>query len=199
MQPIVPFVAALALCSSAALAQDAAAPPPPDSPMMGRMHFDKAEMEKHRAQMCSDHYARAVGKLAYLETKLALTDQQKPAFERWKDVKLTSAKAHSAACATRQWPGPDASIMERVKMQTKHLQDRLAELKAETPSLEALVGTLSAEQQKALQRVAMEVRHERMEAMEGMGGMRQRMMLIRRDGDDVTVRRSDGDMPSPAQ
>ena len=60
--------------------------------MMHMKHFDKADMEKHMAQMCQNHYAKAVGKLAELEVKLDLTAKQKPLYERWKGNLLSAAK-----------------------------------------------------------------------------------------------------------
>jgi LTXXQ motif family protein len=196
MQPktFVPFLAALALSASAALAQDAPTPPA-QGPMMRMHHFDKADMEKFHARMCSDHYARAVGQMAYLETKLALTDVQKPLFNRWKNIRLAAAKSHSANCATMQRPGPDASIMEHVDRETAMLERRLADLKAERPALETLVKSLTPDQQNELKRAAMHARHERfamMDRMHGdhgmMGGEGRRIVIMRQEG---------GEPPSP--
>ena len=169
---IVPFVASLALCASAAMAQDA--PTPPTAPAAkhmghGSWHMNKEGMAKHHAQMCTDLYAHAVGKLAYLETKLALTDNQKPLFERWKKVKLSAVKAHTDECATLTTSMWDASIVERMKTQEKMLKSRLASLQAEMPSLEALAASLSDEQKHVLDR-ARGMFGDRMHGMHGMMG-----------------------------
>lgn len=165
----VPLLASLALFASAAVAQEAPqAPQPGPGPMM-RMHMDPAMMAKHRAQFCQDRYARAVGKLAYLETSLDLTDVQKPLFNRWKNIRLEQAKAHSEQCATVKLPGPDASIMDRFNLRTTMLEARLADRKAETPALEALVKSLTPDQVKTLERAAMMERHHRMEMMHRWG------------------------------
>jgi hypothetical protein len=192
---LIPFIASLALCASAAMAQDA--PPAPPAPTAGHMghgpwHMNKEDMAKHHAQMCSDFYAHAVGGLAYLETRLALTDRQKPLFERWKHVKLSSARAHSDECTTMMPREMDTSIIDRLKMHEKKLKARLADLQAEMPSLEALVASLSDEQKHVLERThEMFGGHE----MHGMHGMMEHMHHgDGHDNDDATP-----PPPPPAQ
>jgi hypothetical protein len=125
--PILSIAAAL-LCTTVAAAQDA-----PDA-------------AQHRfAEMCIDRQAGAAGALAYLEAKLALTDKQQPLFERWKKVKLASVK--EADCSPP--PTGEPSIIDGLKREEKILRARLAEVKAETPALEALIAALTPEQQNA--------------------------------------------------
>ncbi len=201
MQPrtIVPFLASLALCASAALAQSApAAPPAPSAmqdhrPMMARMHFNVEDMQKHRAKMCADLTPRAIGKLAYLEAKLQLTDKQKPLFERWKNAILSSVKAHQATCMTAKMPGWNANVVDMAKRQQKMMETHLADLKAQMPALEALVGSLNAEQNKILDRAAMRMMHDRAGMMDRMHDAMGRMHGMRgHAGPD-----SNGDAPPP--
>lgn len=152
---------AAALIAPAALAQ--AAPPPagPDGAGPGKA-ISKADMEKHHAQMCNGFYAHEVGALAELEVRLQLTATQKPLFEKWKAVKLSAAKSHSDACLSMKGPDmppPDAakaakppvpSPAEGLKHEMQGLQDKLAEIKAELPALEALTASLSDDQKMAL-------------------------------------------------
>jgi hypothetical protein len=175
---VLALLTSFACAGAVALAQDA--PPPPDhGPMMARMHMNKDGMAKHHAEMCTGLYAHAVGKMAELEVRLALSAPQKPLFERWKAVKLASVKARIEQCGKMQMPGPDANLMDGVKLETRMLEARLADLKAETPSLEALVNALSGEQQKVLERAAHKLMHERMGMMEHMHGMRGHMHSMR--------------------
>jgi hypothetical protein len=175
---IVPFIASLALCASVAMAGDApAAPSAPAAPAARHMghgpwHMNKEDMAEHHAQRCSDFYARAVGGLAYLETRLALTDRQKPLFDRWQHVKLSSVRAHSDECATMMPHEMDVSIIDRMKLHEKKMKARLADLQAELPSLEALVASLSDEQKQVLERT-----HEMFGDRDGHGmhGMMERM------------------------
>ena len=173
MQPriLIAALASAALFAGATLAQDA--PPPP---MMMR-HFDKADMQKHIAQMCADRYAHAVGHMAYLETRLNLTAQQKPLFERWKEAKLSSAKERSARCDDIKLPDHRPTMVEMTKMQQKMLEGRLADLKAQLPALEAFSATLTDDQQRVLEGAAM---HHRMEGMMGHG--REHMLIMRKGG-----------------
>ena len=154
---VVPFLASLALSASAALAQDAPPAPPAaqtmgsaHDPMRGPMHANKEEFAKHHPQMCSDRFAHNVGELAYLEIKLALTDKQKVLFDRWRNVKLASAKARAAECASLKLPDKEPSIVEHLKQDEKMLQHRLDDLRAELPTLEALAASLNDEQKHAL-------------------------------------------------
>ena len=133
-------LAAVLLAAGTALAQT----PPAAAPDKG--HPDKAEMQRHFAEICKDRAARATGELAFLETKLALTDPQKPLFERWKKIKLAAAKA--VDCTPP--PQGEPSIVDSLKREEKMLRQRLDELKAELPALEALAASLSDEQKHAI-------------------------------------------------
>jgi hypothetical protein len=184
---ILPLLAALAL-SAPALAAGTAAPSHP-------MHGDGDMMRKHHGDMCQDLYPGAVGRLAYLETKLALTAQQKPLFERWKSVRLASVKAHADKCAAMTPPEP--GIMQHLKMEQAMLEARLADIRAETPALQALVASLNDDQQKLLEREAMKARHHGMEMMghhmRGMGHHMKGMGHHRHHGG------GDAPPPPPAQ
>ncbi|MGA7712644.1 MAG: Spy/CpxP family protein refolding chaperone [Rhizomicrobium sp.] len=189
---LVPIFASLML-SAAALAQDAPPTPPPGQQgdhRAGRMEFNKADMEKHRAEMCADRYAHAVGEFAYLETKLALSDKQKPAFDRWKSSMLAIAKAHSGECPEMKMGEHEHSLVDALKRHEKRMKERLADLQAQMPSLEALNATLNDEQKHILDRAAMHAMMERMHGMQDhMRGMGDRMM--HHDGGPQ------GDIPPP--
>ena len=133
---------ALVLSAGTALAQMPPAPP------FEKGQPDKAEMQRHFAEMCHDRLAHVTGDIAFLEVKLALTDAQKPLFERWKKIKLTAAKATDCA------PPPEGkpSIVDQLKHEEKMLRQRLVELKAELPALEALAASLSDDQKVAFGR-----------------------------------------------
>lgn len=158
---VVPVLAGLAFAGSA-LAQDA-----PQGPMPNRMQMSADDMSKHHADMCANMYAGAVGKMAALEVKLKLTAAQKPLFERWKKVRLESAKSHADKCGTMKMPGRDMTIMDGLKLETTMLEARLADLKAETPALGALVDSLDKDQQETLKRAALRAMHDRMGMMHG--------------------------------
>ncbi|MDE2112201.1 MAG: Spy/CpxP family protein refolding chaperone [Alphaproteobacteria bacterium] len=186
---IVPFLASLALCAAAAVAQEV--PPPPSSPQagqMGRWQMNKEDMARHMQQMCADRYAHAVGTMAYLQTRLALTDKQRPLFERWKDTVLTTAKEHSAKCAAMKMPEMPPTMVDRLKHQEAMLKDRLDSMEAQMPELEALTASLDQQQQQILQRTyrSLAVQHMR----QAMG---RRVVFMRRGGRPGP----DGEMPPP--
>ncbi|HUO98584.1 MAG TPA: Spy/CpxP family protein refolding chaperone [Rhizomicrobium sp.] len=161
----IPAAAALAMTASAAFAQSPAPPAAPAAqgqtgPMMHMRHWDKADIEKHVAQMCQDRYARAVGHVAELETRLDLTAKQKPLFDRWKETVLSSVKDRVADCQNFKMPEQPVSIVEMAKMHQKMLEAHLAILKAQMPALEALNASLSDEQQKLFRRDAMHLMME---------------------------------------
>ncbi len=112
---------------------------------------DKAEMQKHFEQMCSDRYARTVGEMAFLEVRLALSDKQRPLFDRWKSVKLASAKARLSECAAHRPPDKPPSIVDLMKLEESNIRARLDDLEAEMPALEALFNSLGDEQKQAFE------------------------------------------------
>jgi hypothetical protein len=157
-----PVLAVLALTAPALAQQET---PPPDRAAM---------MAKHHSEMCANHYAHAVGKMAEIEVRLALTPAQKAPFERWKEIKLSHAKAQSAKCGDFAPPGRDASIIDRHEREIARLQTRLDALKAEQPALAALVKVLTPEQLEVLKHAAHEAMGEHMMMMhrfeDGRGG-----------------------------
>ena len=122
---------------------------PPDGKMRERFR-------DHMAQMCKDMYARKVGEMAFLETKLALTPAQAPLFARWKQVNLDIAQHHSGECGTRvskaeaRKSGERPTMIDRLTREEDMLKTRLANIEAERPSLEALYGALTPDQRREL-------------------------------------------------
>lgn len=108
-----------------------------------------AHLMQHHMSMCTDHYARHVGEMAYLETKLALSDSQKPLFAAWKDAMLSNAKTRSENCVRRTKNGkPPMSLMDREARLHEMLEAWLAALDAQHPTLAALYQSLTPEQKQ---------------------------------------------------
>jgi len=142
-QTIVQAAAAAVICAASAIAQASPASNSTDpSP-------SKTNMATWQAQMCSDHYARRVGELAYLETKLALTDVQRPLFASWKDTVLSHAKSHEGSCmaAHIDFAHPP-SILDREAHMRDMLQQRLSEMDAQRPAMTALYQSLAPDQKQ---------------------------------------------------
>ena len=137
----------LALSAIGAVAQTAPGHHP------GGMPTD-AERAAWHHEHCADRYAHRVGEVAYLETRLALTDSQRGAFDNWKHIVLSDAKSGSDACAAdhpHDMGGPP-SIVDRERHMETMMKERLAFLDAELPALTALYQTLTPEQKMVLDR-----------------------------------------------
>ena len=147
------------------LAQNTETPPA----NMGRMHrFDPADMAARHKQRCEDGYARSVGRMAYLETRLNLTGSQQSLFSAWRSVKLDIAKRHADSCAQRDasQTRKEVSPVDRMARMEDRLKKRIADLDAERPAFAALYGALSPDQQKVLT----PHRHGMMHGRHGMMG-----------------------------
>lgn len=201
---LIPILASLALCAGAAgtlvvtgaFAQtsgDDAHKPAMTKPMGPHRHSPE-EMAAHMKSMCADHYARAVGMLAYVEAKLQLTPAQQPLFARWREVKLGAAAARRDKCDTRMTDGAEGkwhdgkrlSVVDRMTREEDMLKHRLAQLQAEQPALEALFNSLTPEQKMALG----DLGHHHMHGP----GMMGRHMMAGNWGDHGAP---DGMMPPP--
>ena len=180
----VPLLASLLLCGAATgalvatgaqaqtgtrnpvmLAQNTETPPA----NMGRMHrFSPADIAARHKQRCEDGYARSVGRMAYLETRLNLTGSQQSLFSAWRSVRLGIAMRQADACAARDMSQPrqQVSPVDRMARMEDRLKKRIADLDAERPAFAALYNALSPEQQKALT----PHRHGMMRGRHGMRG-----------------------------
>ena len=148
-------------------------PPPGDmmGPGMGQM---REHMRARLAQMCKDEYAHKVGEMAFLETKLALTPAQAPAFARWKQVTLDIAHKRSGECDARLSKA-GGSMIDRMAREEEMLKTRLANLEAERPALEALYNALTPDQRKELGRGGMGDHPMMRQMMMGMMGRHRGM------------------------
>lgn len=193
-----PMIASLALCGTAtaalivtkahadqathrpvmvaALTTPADAPPAshpaPQPPEMLRGAPPPPMRAEHRAQLCKDLYARKVGRMAFLETKLSLTSAQAPLFALWKDASLDIAKRHEGECMARERPqrAERANIVDRMTMEEKLLKQRLADIDSERPALTALYGALTPAQKEEFGAGDMRRMAGRMHMMLGMMG-----------------------------
>ena len=114
----------------------------PDAQHTEHHHADFAAMHK---SMCEDHAARTAAKLAYVETKLSLTDAQKPLFAKWRQAAMDSATKQKTACLAEAPPKPDAqpTVLEREQHEEAMLSARLQSLQSTRPALEAFYNSLT--------------------------------------------------------
>jgi hypothetical protein len=170
---LVPMLASLAVCGAATfslVATNAGAEASPKKPVLMALVApgqtllqndtpgarawrgpSQAEIAAGMKRMCEDHYAREVGRMAYLETRLGLGHAEQPLYARWKAIKLDNAKRRAADCvqqASRPGHGPLTPVDDMGREQD-FLKKRLADLDAERPALGSLYRALTPEQREA--------------------------------------------------
>ena len=126
---------------------------PAASPDMSRMRrFNPADLAAFHKQRCEDGYARAVGRMAYLETRLNLTGAQQSLFAAWRSTRLGVARREADACAQRDvsQARQETSPVDRMARMEDRLKQRIADLDAERPAFAALYNALSPDQRKSL-------------------------------------------------
>jgi hypothetical protein len=102
-------------------------------------------------QFCDERYAGEVGRMAYLETRLHLSDAEQPLFAHWKEVRLDSAKRQASDCAARTGADPDrADPVVRMSREEAILKQRIADLDAERPAFATLYAALAPDQRQTL-------------------------------------------------
>jgi len=163
------FIKKLALFSTAALfCAGLAMAQAPDGQRPDQHHRpDFAAMHK---SMCEDRVAHAAAKLAYVETKLALTDAQKPLFAKWRQAVLDSETKQKTACLAEAPPSHDQrpTILDREQRAETKLSARLQMLQATRPALKAFYDSLTDAQKDSFNRLHEE--HERGHHGFGHGG-----------------------------
>jgi LTXXQ motif family protein len=172
---LIPMLASLALCGAgtlALIASNSLAQASPRKPVMVALLGADALMAQNLPdaspasdmgaapgfapnlkQFCDDHYASEVGRMAYLETRLQLSDSAQPLFAHWKDVRLDISKHRAADCNARTAaPDQDRSDpVNRMSREETMLKARIADLDVERPVFAALYDVLTPEQRTALE------------------------------------------------
>jgi hypothetical protein len=102
----------------------------------------------HR-EMCTDRYAHEFAKTAYLEARLGITDKQQAAWDAWQKVENDSAAKERDACLTMApKKDRDESILDQEAHTEMMLSQKLDELHASRPALEALYAELTTDQKE---------------------------------------------------
>jgi len=153
--PRAPVMVAANTSSGLQFAQNDA--PPDGPPPRDLRRRDTGDIADRMKQMCQDRYARETGELTYLQTSLQLTPAQQSAFQGWSQAKLGIARRHADACAQRPMPTRDRSQArtmpgpaDMMSRQEDRLKERVADIEAERPALEALYNALSPQQRMEL-------------------------------------------------
>jgi hypothetical protein len=115
--------------------------------------YDDADSGAWHQEVCVDRLAHHVGRIAALESRLALSDSQRPAFETWKSAVLAAANSQKDTCVAHTADvGHPPTILDREAREELMLKTRLAAMDAELPSLKSLYQILTPEQKAVFDR-----------------------------------------------
>jgi len=116
-------------------------------PMMRRMMMRGQDPQER----CMDRLARHAARLAFVETKLNLTAQQQPLWDKVQSAAQTEEQKERQLCASLK-PGTESTMLDRMDRMQQFLSARLEGLQAAKPAVQALYQALTPEQQAILNR-----------------------------------------------
>lgn len=133
-------VATIGVTAAVAYAQAPApaTPPGPDG-MRGRF----------MTRMCDDIDARANGRLAYLETRLGITTQQRDAWNAFASASRAATAPIKQACAVPR-PTGAVDLPQRMEIMERFMAARLEALRAIRPAVVTLQAALTDDQRTKL-------------------------------------------------
>ncbi|PKU25387.1 Spy/CpxP family protein refolding chaperone [Telmatospirillum siberiense] len=130
-------------------------PPPagqPPAPTSEMRHSEEDPVARHK-NFCDEHHAHEIARLAYLEAKLDLTEKQRAAWNKWRQVQIDNAGKEQADCLsnvpTRE---TKPTALEREAQMEKGLAVKLQNLQSSRPALEALYEVLTPAQRTVFDR-----------------------------------------------
>jgi LTXXQ motif family protein len=116
-------------------------------PWMHRM------MNRSPRERCDERLAHRAGIIAYTVSKLNLTAEQKPLWDKLNGAIQSAADKERQLCASLPTqPGPEAqgTILDRMSRREQFLSARLQGMQQARPALEALYQALSPEQKATI-------------------------------------------------
>ena len=116
-------------------------------PMMRRMMMRGQDPQER----CMDRLARHAARLAYVETKLNLTTQQQPLWDKVHSAAQTEEQKERQLCTSLK-PGTESTMLDRMDRMQQFLSARIEGLQAAKPAVQALYQALTPEQQAVLNR-----------------------------------------------
>ena len=121
-------------------------------PMMRGMMMRHMMMRREDSQdRCIDRLAWRAARRAYVETKLNLTAQQQPLWDKVQSAAQSEEQKERQLCASLK-PGAELTMLDRMDRMQQFLSARLEALQAAKPAVQALYQALTPEQQAILNR-----------------------------------------------
>jgi len=103
----------------------------------------------HMQRMCADLDAHLAAKLAFAESKLAITDAQRPAWKKLTETLKAAQEPIRKECATRSASTDEpVDLPTRLKRMQGHVDARAASLRNVVPAVEQFYAALTPEQKK---------------------------------------------------
>ena len=121
-------------------------------PMMRGVMMHRIMMRRGDPQeRCIDRLARRAAHLAYIETKLDLTAQQQPLWDKVQSAAQTEEQKERQLCASLK-AGAEPTMLDRMDRMQQFLSARLEALQTARPAVQALYQALTPEQQAIFNR-----------------------------------------------
>jgi LTXXQ motif family protein len=102
-------------------------------------------------QWCVDRLARRAARRAYLETKLNLTAEQRPLWDKLQSVAQGEQQKERQLCQQLK-PGAQSTVLDRMDRAQQFLSAKLDALQTAKPALQALYQALTPEQRAIIDR-----------------------------------------------
>ena len=99
-------------------------------------------------RMCEDRDARVAGALAFAETRLKITDAQRPAWNKLVTAVKSSSGAMEKICADPAKMKPPATLPERAQRMEEMTAMRLEQIRQVRPALDEVYATFTEDQKK---------------------------------------------------
>jgi hypothetical protein len=109
----------------------------------GMMH--RMMMRRNPQERCEERLAWRAAMRAYTETKLDLTPEQRPLWDKVESIAQTEQQKERQLCAALK-PGGDTTMLDRLDRMQQFLSTRLEALQAAKPAVQALYQALTPEQ-----------------------------------------------------
>jgi hypothetical protein len=171
-------VGLIAALGSGAYAMAQPAPPPPNGPSARLVEDREALRQEHmaRREAMREHFedgreARFEGRIAYLRTRLEITDEQQPLWENF--VETLRGNMQERADARPEPRGrdePRPNLLERLEREQTRISARADHLNATSETLVPLYNSFSDEQKQVADRVLSRFGENRMAMRDGDGG-----------------------------
>lgn len=115
----------------------------------------KMQVAARPANFCTDRYARIAGRLISIEAQLKVAAAQRPLLANWRNAVLHNEQRRRTDCLTHGHRAMgNVSVVERSARMQEQLEERLAALRLEEPSLEILYQSLTPAQKVQFDRYA---------------------------------------------